>query len=152
MIGVDGPVIEFRYVAAQIAAICERYDVVAIGYDRWRIDELKHEISKLDADVPLEPFGQGYKEMAPAVENFAELALSARLRHNGHPVLNACVSNAILTPPDDAGNQKFMKGKANQGAAVRIDGVVAAAMALGTAKRTEATAKPAPSYQMMFLA
>lgn len=139
---VPGPVIEFSYVAAQVAALAERYDIRCIGYDRWRIDEFKWELEKLGADITLEPFGQGYKDMAPAVENFAELALMAKLHHGGHPVLTACVSNAILTPPDDAGNQKFAKGKANAGAPVRIDGVVAAAMALGTAKRKMADDAP----------
>ncbi|RJP54304.1 MAG: terminase large subunit, partial [Anaerolineaceae bacterium] len=140
MIAVPGPVIEFEYVAAQIAAIARRYKLLTIAYDRWRIDEFKHELTKIGATVEMEPFGQGYKEMSPAVEHFAELALTARLRHGGHPVLNACVANAILTPADDAGNQKFMKGKANREAPVRIDGVVAAAMSLGVAKRKMAVA------------
>lgn len=142
MIAVPGPVIEFGFVAAQVAAIADRYDVRCIGYDRWRIEEFKWELEKINAEVAMEPFGQGYKDMAPAVENFAELALMAKLHHGGHPVLTACVSNAILTPPDDAGNQKFAKGKANAGAPVRIDGVVAAAMALGTAKRMMAADMP----------
>lgn len=135
MLAVPGPVIEYRYVAAQVAALAQEFQIDAIGYDRWRIDEFKHELTKIGADVPMEPFGQGYKDMSPAVENFSELALTAKLRHGGHPVLNACVANAILTKPDDAGNMKFAKGKANEGTAVRIDGVVAAAMALGVAKR-----------------
>jgi phage terminase large subunit-like protein len=135
MIAVPGPVIEYRYVAAQIAAIAKRFNILAIGYDRWRIDEFKHELGKVSCEVAMEPFGQGYKDMSPAVENLAELALTARLRHGGHPVLNACVANAILTKPDDAGNMKFAKGKANEGTPVRIDGIVALAMALGTAKR-----------------
>lgn len=141
MIAVPGPVIEFRYVAAQIAALAQQFQILSIGYDRWRIDEFKHELTKLDAVIEMEPFGQGFKDMSPAVENFAELALTARLRHGGHPVLNACVTNAILTKPDDAGNMKFAKGKSNEGTPVRIDGVVAAAMALGTAKRKMAAAQ-----------
>lgn len=148
LIGVPGPVIEFGYVAAQIAALADQYQIEAIGYDRWRIDEFKHELSKLKADdLVLEPFGQGFKDMAPAVENFAELALMAKLRHGGHPVLTACVSNAILTKPDDAGNQKFAKGKANESGPVRIDGVVAAAMALGTAKRKMAAGQGPSVYR-----
>lgn len=142
LIAVPGPVIEFQYVAAQIAALAKQFKIACIGYDRWRVDELRHELSKIGAVIEMEPFGQGYKDMAPAVENFAELALMAKLRHGGHPVLNACVANAILTNPDDAGNQKFAKGKANKSAMVRIDGVVATAMALGTAKRKAAIPKP----------
>jgi hypothetical protein len=46
--------------------------------------------------------------------------------------------------------QKFAKGRANAGAPVRIDGVVAAAMALQVARRGLAAA-PAPRYQMIFV-
>ncbi len=84
MIGVPGPVIELRFVAAQLASLARRFEIACIGYDRWRIDELKHELGKIDASVEMEPFGQGFKDMSPAVENFAELALTARLRHGGH--------------------------------------------------------------------
>jgi phage terminase large subunit-like protein len=70
------------------------------------------------------------------VEYFVELALSARLRHDGNPVLNACVANAI-TVKDPAGNIKIDKEKSNRASSVRIDGLQAALMALGTAKRFE---------------
>jgi phage terminase large subunit-like protein len=144
LIPVPGPVIEFAFVAQQLVQICRRYNVQAVGFDRWRIDELLHELGKvqerdgIELETAFEPFGQGYKDMSPAVEHFQELALAAKLRHGGHPVLTACVANAILSKPDDAGNMKFAKGKANEGSVVRIDGIVAAAMALGTMKRLQA--------------
>lgn len=131
---VPGPVIKYRYMAAQLADIQRRFDIQAIGYDRWRIDDFKVDMADEGVDLPLEPYGQGFKDMSPAIEIFVELALSGRLRHDGNPVMNACVANAIAVK-DPAGNMKIDKEKSNRNATVRIDGLQAALMALGTAKR-----------------
>jgi phage terminase large subunit-like protein len=136
MHAVPGDVIRFRYMAAQLADLAQEFDIQAIGYDRWRIDDFQADMSDEDVDLPLEPYGQGFKDMSPAVEYFVELALSARLRHRGNPVLNACVSNAI-TVSDPAGNLKIDKERSNASSPVRIDGLQAALIALGTAKRFE---------------
>ena len=135
---VPGPVIRYRYMAQKIGELRERYDIRAIAYDRWRIDDFKVDMADEGIeDLPLEAFGQGFKEMAPAIEYFAELALSGRIRHGGHPVLTACVTNAI-TVGDPAGNLKIDKDTSSQAAPIRIDGAVTLVMALGLAKRSEA--------------
>lgn len=72
------------------------------------------------------PFGQGYKDMSPAVEYFETMLLNGQMVHASHPVMNMCVNNAICTA-DDAGNRKPSKEKANG----RIDLVVAEIMAAG---------------------
>lgn len=129
-----GKVIRYRHMAHALAKIKRDFDLVMVGYDRWRIDDFTADMAEEGVDVPLEPFGQGYKDMGPAVEYFVELALSARLRHDGNPALNAAVSSAILST-DPAGNQKVEKEKSNSRSVVRVDGLVAALMAVGTAKR-----------------
>jgi phage terminase large subunit-like protein len=135
---VPGPVIRYRYMAAKIAELRQRYDIRAIAYDRWRIDDFKIDMADEGVEeLPLEPFGQGFKEMAPAIEYFAELALSGRLRHGGHPVMRACVTNAIMVS-DPSGNLKIDKDTSSNSAPIRIDGAVTLVMALGIAKRLEA--------------
>ncbi len=141
IIGIPGPVIRYRVIAEAIAALSRRFDIQMIGYDRWRVDELKAELAEVGVEIPLEPFGQGYKDMAPALEFFAELALTGRLNHGGHPVLTANVANAIVVH-DPAGNGKFDKDKSNKRASVRIDGAVTLAMALGTARRFVSQERP----------
>jgi phage terminase large subunit-like protein len=133
---VPGPTIRFGFIARELVKLAEEFDIRVLGYDRWRIDDFKQDLLEADADfpVPLEPFGQGFKEMGPAVEWFAELALTGRIHHGGHPVLTACVANAILTP-DPAGNQKIDKASSNGRGPVRIDGAVTLCMALELAKR-----------------
>lgn len=134
---VPGPVIRYRYMAQKIAELRQSYDIRAIAYDRWRIDDFRIDMADegLD-DLPLEAFGQGWKEMGPAIEYFAELALGRRLRHAGNPLLAACVTNAV-TVSDPAGNLKIDKDTSSQAAPVRIDGAVTTVMALGLAKRVE---------------
>ena len=75
------------------------------------------------------PFGQGYKDMAPAIAIFEELAIAGRLRHGGHPVLKWCISNAIVEQ-DPAGNRKLNKAKSFG----RIDVAIAAVMAVAALK------------------
>lgn len=43
-------------------------DVQGIAYDRWRIDLLRQEFEKIGADLPLVEWGQGFKDMAPALD------------------------------------------------------------------------------------
>lgn len=145
---VPGPVVKFGYIARQIMELAQLYKVRAIGYDRWRIEEFKLDLEDLGGKVNLIEHGQGFKDMGPAVEFFAEKALAGLVRHGGHPVLTACVANAIVVS-DPAGNQKFDKAKSNKGATIRIDGAVALAMAFGVARKFQE--EPAPSYQMMFV-
>lgn len=131
---IPGPTIRFRTVAERMAALSRQFEIVSIGYDRWRIDDMKAELSEVGAEIALQEFGQGFKDMAPALEYFAECALTGRLNHGGHPVLTANVANAIVVS-DPAGNQKFDKDKSNKRGTTRIDGAVALAMALGVARR-----------------
>lgn len=116
----------------------------AIPFDRWRMDVLKNELSRLSAELPLVPFGQGFKDMTPALDQLESLLLDGKIRHGGNPVLDMCAENAVATR-DPAGNRKLDKSKATG----RIDGLVALAMAIGAAN-TQAPAKP-PEYQMMIL-
>lgn len=145
MTAIPGATIRYSHVAVQMAALAEEFDIRSVGFDRYRIDDLKPELEDAGAEIPLEPFGQGYVSMGPAIERFAELALSGKLRHGGHPVLTSTVANAI-TVSDPAGNLKVDKDKSNGRGPVRVDGAVATVMALQVASRYEPP-PPKPSLQ-----
>lgn len=134
MTATPGNTVRYDWVAAQMAALAVEFEIRSIGFDRYRIDDLAPELEEAGAEIPLEAFGQGFVSMGPAVDVFAELALSGRIRHDGQPVLTAAVANAIMTP-DPAGNLKVDKAKSNGRGPVRVDGAVAMLMALGVAKR-----------------
>tara|TARA_A100001201_G_C4095729_1_gene203682 strand:+ start:84 stop:1739 length:1656 start_codon:yes stop_codon:yes gene_type:complete len=127
--GLPGMVIRYGYIAQKLYEISQRFDLRGICFDRWRIDDLKAELEDIGIALPMLPFGQGFKDMGPAIERFAELALSGKLRHGGHKVLTASVANAIVVT-DPAGSQKLDKGKSHRPGSIRIDGAVALTMAL----------------------
>jgi phage terminase large subunit-like protein len=130
-------------VLQQLIALAGVVDLQAIAYDRWRIEDLK--TLAADAQMTLPPlveFGQGFRDLSPAIEEFERELLAGRIVHNRHPVLTWCAANAVIVD-DDAGNRKLSKRKATG----RIDCVLAAVMAHAIANRRDAT----PKYQMIFL-
>ncbi|HWA00387.1 MAG TPA: terminase TerL endonuclease subunit [Caulobacterales bacterium] len=135
LIATSGPTIRSGYVAEELAKLAAEFNVEAIAFDRWRIDDLKQDLADIGAKITLQPRGQGFKDQGPDIEVLAECALTGRLRHGGHPVLRAAMSNAI-TVSDPAGNLKIDKDRSHGRASVRVDGAVALAMALGAAQRT----------------
>lgn len=123
-----GQTVDYDWVAARLGEIKARCDLRLVKYDRWRIDDLKRDLGKAGVDIPLEPHGQGFKDMSPALEALEGLALNGRLRHGGNPILTWCAANCVVVA-DPAGNRKLDKSKATG----RIDGMVALAMAVSAA-------------------
>lgn len=121
-----GATVDYEFVAQDMAAILSELNVQAIAYDRWRIDLLRRELERIGVELPLFEFGQGFKDMSPAIDTMESELLNGRVAHGGHPVLTMCAANAVVTK-DPAGNRKLDKHKATG----RIDGVVALAMAMG---------------------
>lgn len=145
-----GRAISKLHVLRRLQKICGYFDVRRIGYDRWRIEDLKELMNEHDIVLPeLVPFGQGYQSMGPAVDEFerrllglpplvldedgnpldidlSEFEVVETLRHDGNPVLTMCAANAVTTS-DPANNRKVDKAKSNG----RIDGIVASVIATG---------------------
>jgi phage terminase large subunit-like protein len=124
-----GRTVNKRAVLTFLMHLCTIVDVRAMPFDRWRIDELKtycEEVGVKFDRLKLEPFGQGFRDMSPAVDRFEDLVLSGGVVHNGSPVLNWCIANAAVER-DPAGNRKLTKAKARG----RIDALVAAVQAVG---------------------
>jgi phage terminase large subunit-like protein len=132
-----GASIDYAYAAEQLVELCDTFHVKSIPFDRWRIDVLKQALGRRAVELPLIAFGQGFKDMTPALDTLESLLLDARIRHGGHPVLDMCAENAVATR-DPAGNKKLDKSKATG----RIDGMVALAMAIGAANTDPIENKP----------
>jgi len=131
-----GASVTYDFVLQRLLEVMADAPESEIAYDRWRIDQLKYEAERMGAtDLPLVDFGQGFKDMAPAVDAFEAALLNHRLRHGNNPVLNWCVANAV-TMRDPSGNRKLDKSKATG----RIDGLVASVMAVARSAARESTA------------
>jgi phage terminase large subunit-like protein len=125
-----GASIDYGFVATDMAEILADLDVRAIAFDRWRIDVLKKELDRIDCNLPLEPWGQGFVSMAGALDALECELLNGRMAHGGNPVLQMCAANAVIVK-DPAGNRKLDKAKATG----RIDGMQALAQAMGVAAK-----------------
>lgn len=123
-----GAAVNKLYVLAHVVSCCEKFDVESIAFDRWRIEDMKVLMADEGIELPLEEFGQGFQSMAPAVDEFERLVISDELRHDGNPVMNWNITNAIADT-DPAGNRKVTKERSTG----RVDGVVATVMACGRA-------------------
>jgi phage terminase large subunit-like protein len=130
LLTVPGKTMDPEFVARKLAELHAQYDIKMLGYDRWRVEDLKRELGKVGTDIPLLPHGQGYKDFSHAVNELERCVVAGKLRHGGHPILQWCVLNARTTQ-DAAGNRKLDKSKSTG----RIDGAVALAMALSVASR-----------------
>ena len=85
----------------------------------------------------LVPWGQGYRDMGPAVNALEYAILERKMMHPNNPVLNWNMANAVVRV-DPASNRKLDKEKAR----FRIDGAVALTMLLGLRARDRTTQKP----------
>jgi phage terminase large subunit-like protein len=151
---VPGRAIHPRAVALKVAELSESYRVVGVAYDRWQIDHLLREFDEIglqafkDGDegdgLRLVPWGQGFKDMSPAIDALETAVLHDDLVHPGNPVLTWNMANAVATM-DPAGGRKLDKLKAR----FRIDGAVAVSMALGLKARERTTDMAEP--EIIFL-
>jgi len=125
-----GRSIEYEYVAHYLRGVFDRYNIIAIAFDRYNMKFLKPWLEKAgftDEEVlRFVEFGQGFVSMSPAIRELESRLLARKMRHGAHPVLTMCAANAVAIR-DPADNRKFTKAKATG----RIDGMVALAMAVG---------------------
>jgi phage terminase large subunit-like protein len=150
LITTPGATVDYGFVADEIGNIVADYDIETIAYDRWRIDILKKEFENIGLNLPLLPFGQGFRDMSPAIDVLESALLNEQVRHGNHPVLTMCAANSVLSR-DPAGNRKLDKHKATG----RIDGMVALAMAFGalhgSGRVERATVSYLNNYDLMVL-
>lgn len=133
LIALPGKTLEY----AQIALYLENefntlgITISLVVYDRWRIGYYKKATEGMATWelATWKEFGQGYKDMSPAMETFETELLNGRIKHGSHPLLNMSAASAIATR-DPAGNKKMDKSKSSR----KIDPLVAAVMSAHCAK------------------
>jgi phage terminase large subunit-like protein len=135
-----GKSVDKQLIASRIAELSQLYNVRALAYDRWRIDDLLREFDRIgfathkDGDkgdgLRLVPWGQGFKDMAPAIDALEIAIKDRKLIHPNNPCLSWNMANAIAVM-DPVGNRKLDKEKSR----MRIDGAVTLAMLMGLRSR-----------------
>lgn len=125
-----GNVIDYAYIQNTIEELSLKYHIMEIAFDRWGSNMLVERLTEMGLTVV--PFGQGYKDMSAASKEFYEQLMKGNMVHGGNPVMKWMCGNVVVEQ-DPAGNIKPTKSKS----ADKIDGVVAAIMALDRCIRHE---------------
>lgn len=136
-----GRSIDPEIIATRIAELTQQYTVRGLAYDRWRAADLLREFDNIGfraykdeeknaQGLRLVPWGQGFRDLSPAIEALERAVSERQLVHPHHPILNWNMANAVAVM-DPAGNRKIDKSAAR----FRIDGAVALAMGMGLRSR-----------------
>ncbi|MEU5974300.1 terminase TerL endonuclease subunit [Streptomyces sp. NPDC047315] len=124
----EGDAIDYDTIERQIVEDCRRLDVQRISYDRMFAGQLVQRIEKKTRGVDIVPVAQTYLGMSPGCKELERLLREGRIQHGGQPVLrwNASVVEVYRDGNDNLRPVKPDRDKSS----ARIDGIVAAVMAL----------------------
>lgn len=139
-----GTVVDYQRVEAAIRYLCSRHDVREIAFDPHLGQQMMARL--LDDGLPVVEMRQGWRTMAPAIQTLERAIIGGNFRHGGNPVLRWNFQN-VAVHTDSAGNRAFHKGKSTD----RIDGAVAAAMAVARAEAGDGgiSVFDAPDFELL---
>ena len=128
-----GNVVDYGVIRKDIGALGQEFPMLReIAYDPWNATSLAVD---LESDgFQMIPIRQGHASLSAPTKEFERLVTDRRLRHGANPVMRWMVDNVAVVQ-DSNGNIKPAKDKSRD----RIDGVVAAIMALDRASRFRAS-------------
>ena len=130
-----GNVTDFALVRAAIVEDAAFFNVQWLGIDRYNAAQLAVDLKDQDG-IAVEYFGQGFVSMSAPTRSFERLVTGGEMEHGSHPVAKWMAQNAVVER-DAAGGIKPTKAKATG----KIDGIVAAIMALGGALSAKVEAR-----------
>ncbi|KMS69806.1 hypothetical protein ACH49_26015 [Streptomyces leeuwenhoekii] len=143
----EGNVVDYRAVRELITDdLAERFEILAIGYDRWNATETVKEL--VDAGLEMEQVSQGYAGLNQPCQQLERLVLSQRIAHGGHPILRWHIDCVGLKTNAD-GYVKPVKPD-RQTSSKRIDGVASGLNALAMhLARVEPEEEPEPNIRVI---
>jgi phage terminase large subunit-like protein len=131
MVATDGDIIDHDAIRDDLTDDAERFRVVRLGYDPYNATQLAVELDRAGIDV-LE-IRQTVAYLSDPMKWLEALVLAGRLHHDGNPAMSWMVSNVVCRL--DANDNVFPR---KERAENKIDGAVAAIIALCVAMRDEA--------------
>ncbi|NIF85259.1 terminase large subunit [Comamonas sp. Tr-654] len=121
-----GNVTDYGAVHDVVVQAGKDYEIEQLGFDDWNAQQLVNDL--LAADLPMVNIPQNTGGMGPGSKELERLVYGGLLAHGGNPVLRYCAGNVSLLF-DTNGNYRPNKKASKENG--RIDGIVAAVMALG---------------------
>jgi phage terminase large subunit-like protein len=123
-----GNVIDYTFIKHRIEELGGKYRIEEIAFDRWGATAISTDLT--DAGFTMVQFGQGFASMSGPSKELLKLVLSKQILHGRNPVLR-WMADKVVVRQDPAGNIKPDRQKSRE----KIDGIVAAIMALDRALR-----------------
>lgn len=129
-----GDVIDYSFIRQRAKELHGLYGLVESGHDPWNATQLVTQLTEEDG-LTMVPIRQGFGSLSAPSKEFEKLVLAKKLRHNGHPILK-WMMDCCSVRSDPAGNIKPVKPDRAK-TSKRIDGIVAAIMAIDRLTRNE---------------
>ena len=127
-----GNVTDYDYIIRDIAELGEQYEITAMAYDPWNSSSIVPKLVELG--VNMQPFTQTISNYAMPTKEFERIVGLGIVDHYGNPVARWMLSNVVIRE-DVNGNRRPDKKKSSE----KIDGIVAAIMALGQSMSDKVT-------------
>ena len=124
IIPTEGNIVDYKILEDYVIRDYNQYNMKWVEYDRKFSEQLVQNL--MEAKIELSPFTQTTAEYSNPTKQFERLVLSGKLRHGGNPVLRWMLAGCY-TYIDPNENIRVSKKHSNR----RIDGIIAAIMALG---------------------
>jgi phage terminase large subunit-like protein len=140
-----GNVIDYGYVRDRVKQLATEFKLQDIGTDPWNATQVATQLTEIDG-IKVVEFRQGFASMSGPCKEFERRVMAGTLRHGGNPVLRWMAGNSVIRS-DPAGNIKCDKEKSS----ARIDGIVAAIMAIGRATAQSAVPVPEDVFETVGL-
>lgn len=121
-----GNVIDYGYIRNKINGLADLYDIREIAFDPWNATQLSIDLA--GDGLEMVEMRQGFASLSAPSKELMRLVLAGGVAHGGNAVLRWMADN-VAARQDPAGNVKPDKAKSTG----RIDGIVAAVMAIGRA-------------------
>lgn len=126
----EGDVIDYKAILEQVDKDATQFDIRELAYDPWGMTQLSQDLEEHGMNIV--PFRQGFKSMSPPTKELERLIYEFQYRHGGNPVMRWMIDNIVLET-DPAENIKINRKKSSD----KVDGAIAAVMALDLAVRNE---------------
>lgn len=127
IIATPGNVVDYEYVKDKIRQTYFSHKVKKIEFDKWNATQMTTELSEEGLEISL--FSQAIGVISYPTKEFEKLVYEGKIKHDGNPVLSWMLAGCVIYR-DANENIKVHKGQSNKNGK-RIDGIVAAIMALG---------------------
>lgn len=137
----EGDWIDQGAIRNEVNKLAEEYRIQEIAVDPWNGAPLMQALMEDGFEVV--EHRQGFGSMAGPTKEFDRLVTAGKIQHGGHPVLMWMAGN-VAVEKDSAENIKPCKKKSTE----RIDGIVAAVMAVGRAQVAQGTESYYDSHEV----